>query len=225
MKENLHSYLHSFELLMFKPFYYSLHIYIKMNKFKYSNLTLGSQFQNYELEQIKNFRNKMYQEKNSYLIAKTQFEQNLEEEIDFRSYHSIVYNQNNQIVAVSRFTPYPFEITAILGKEKTLPFKNYLEISRLVCLEKHSGIGTRLLVKAGLYSIVQKKYDGFIAICRDENRSIFQKFGLKSIYQFNYSERGSNQYHFICADFFKISTSTFKYFKNKFSYKKIIPKN
>jgi len=182
-------------------------------------VTPGHALSQEKLDQIKAFRNEMYLEKQSYLIAQTEEDRRIEKDLDHRSYHAVVYNKKKEIIAVTRLTPYPFETTAILGEEKTRPFKRYLEISRLVCKNKKAGIGKRLLIKSGGFAIRSKLYDGFIAICRDENCTIFQKFGLKTIDTFKYKNRGDSNYHFICANFFKVSISTIRHFHTRFLYK------
>lgn len=210
--------LQIFELVILKPFYVVLELYIRADKYQYSDLLRGQSLSEEKLDQIRAFRHNLYQEKQAYLIPKNEIEIEAEKKMDGRSYHAVVYDKHEKIVAVARFTPYPFEVTEILGEEKTLPFSNYLEISRLICGPKKQGIGKRLLIKAGIFAIRSKKFDGFIAICRDENCTIFQKFGLKKIYDYLYEERGSVKYNFICADFLKVSTSTLMHFKTKLVY-------
>ncbi len=208
-----------FDMLILRPFYQLMDIYVRLIPYTFADVTPGLALSQEKLDQIEAFRNEMYQENQSYLISRTEEDRQIEKDLDSRSYPASVYNKKKEIIAVTRLTPYPFETTAILGEEKTRPFKRYLEISRLVCKDKKAGIGKRLLVKSGCFAIRSKRYDGFIAICRDENCTIFQKFGLKTIDTFKYKNRGDASYHFICANFFKVSTSTIRYFQTRFMYK------
>ncbi|MFY7991735.1 MAG: hypothetical protein ACOVP4_00455 [Bacteriovoracaceae bacterium] len=208
-----------FELFILKPFRFTMEFYVNSSRYKFAEIVQGGSLPVEKLTSIQHFRYEMYKRNQDYLIPKTEEEFKIEEDLDRRSYHAVVYDQNKEIIAATRLTPYPFETTSILGTNNTLPFKRYLEISRLICKKKNAGIGKRLLIKSGCFAIRSKKYDGFIAICRDENCSIFQKFGLKTIYQFNYSQRGSAKYNFICADFFKVSSSTFKHLQKKLIYR------
>ena len=208
-----------FDLLILRPFYKLMDIYVHMSPYKFADVLAGHTLSQEKLDEIEAFRNEMYQEKQNYLIAKDEESRNIEKELDRRSYHAIAYNKQKEIVAVTRLTPYPFELTTILGEGKTSPFKRYLEISRLVAKNKNSGIGRRLLIKSGCFAIRSKCYDGFIAICRDENYTVFQKFGLNKIETFKYEQRFDANYHFICANFLKVSTSTIKYFQTRLGHK------
>ncbi len=208
-----------FDMFILRPFYQLMDLYVRLTPYTFADVTPGYALSQEKLDQIEAFRNEMYLEKQSYLIAQTQEDRRIEKDLDRRSYHAIVYSKKKEIIAVTRLTPYPFETTAILGEEKTKSFKRYLEISRLVCRNKEAGIGKRLLIKSGCFAIRSKLYDGFIAICRDENCPIFKKFGLTEIETFKYKNRGDASYHFICANFFKVSTSTIRYFRTRFVYK------
>lgn len=215
----MHFFRFIFEVSILKPFYRIMELYVRLSPYEFADISIGHELPPEKLDQILRFRNEMHQEGQTYLIAQTREEKRIEQDLDKRSFHAVVYSKRGEIVAATRLTPYPFETTLILGEEKTKPFKRYLEISRLVCKRKKAGIGKRLLIHSGCFAIRRKKFEGFIAICRNENYSIFQKFGLTTLDSFSYPSRGNVAYHLICANFFNVSTSTLKHFQTKLIFR------
>ena len=212
-----------FPLLILKPFHKVLDLYFLY--FNFCTVVSGSELSQKELEKIELFRRQMYQLKHRYLIPSNKIEIEREREIDKRSYHLIVYGSNQEIVASVRMTPYPFEITSVLGESKTKDYDRYLEISRLICRNPKSGIGNKLLIRAGLFAIRNKNYDGLVAICKSEKINLFQSFGLKTIHRFKYECRGNTEYHFICSSFLNVSQATLKKLLGKLSIQRLFIKN
>lgn len=200
---------------MCTPFYSALKIYIRMDrKHYYEKVRHGSSLDQKEKNELFAFRVKCYEQKASYLVPKTVEEISKEKIYDENAYHAIVKDGRGQIVAASRFLPYPFEMCSIeLPDDLRLSqFSNYLEISRLVTNRPGKGIGKRLLIHAGIWAIEDTFYDGFLAICREQNLKLFSYFGLSKLANFHLEARRGSEYSLIKADFRLISKATFKFF-------------
>lgn len=197
------------------PFYSVLKMYIKMDRaHRYEKVKHGGSLNQDELNELFDFRLSCYKKKAQYLVPKTTEEISRERLYDANAYHSIVRNRKGEIVASSRFLPYPFEMCTIgLPSDLRLSqFSNYLEISRLVTNSPGKGIGKRLLIHAGIWAIRDTHYDGFLAICRETNLKLFSYFGLAKLANFNLEHRKGAEYSLIKADFRLISKATFKFF-------------
>jgi len=197
------------------PFYSVLKMYIKMDiAHSYEKVIHGAGLTQEELNELFDFRIGCYEKKAQYLVPKTSEEISRERLYDINAYHSIVRNRKGEIVASSRFLPYPFEMCTIgLPSDLRLSqFSNYLEISRLVTNCPGKGVGKRLLIHAGIWAICDTHYDGFLAICRETNLKLFSYFGLAKLANFNLEHRKGSEYSLIKADFRLISKATFKFF-------------
>lgn len=200
---------------MCSPFYSLLKMYIRIDRsHKYESVVHGSSLTTSERSELFNFRVNCYEKKAKYLVPTTAEAISKEKIYDENAYHSIVRDRNGDIVAASRFLPYPFEMCTIdLPSDLRLSqFSNYLEISRLVTSKPGKGIGKRLLIHAGIWAIQDTHYDGFLAICRETNLKLFSYFGLSKLANFNLEVRPGSEYSLIKADFRLISKATFKFF-------------
>jgi hypothetical protein len=206
------------ELFLFRPFRALLQLYIHSSPTRFEHIRQGSELSESAREEIIRFRESQYAGKQDYLIPGTPEARLEESSLDLRSYHGIARDRAGKIVAVARFTPYPFETTPLLGAALTHPFTRHLEISRVVCAQPQSGIGRRLLIQGGCFAIAQKKYAGFVAICKSSNLQIFEKFGLGTHGEHRIPGRPATPYHFISADFQRITTTTFYYTGRKFAH-------
>lgn len=201
--------------LVCSPFYSVLKMYIKMDKsHHYDSVIQGSSLSENERNELFNFRVSCNEEIASYLVPTTTEEITKERIYDENAYHVIVRDNNGQIVASSRFLPYPFEMCSIdLPRDLRLSqFTNYLEISSLVTNRPGKGIRKRLLIHAGIWAIEDTHYDGFLAICRNKNLKLFSYFGLAKLANINLEARTGAEYSLMKADFRLISKANFKFF-------------
>jgi hypothetical protein len=206
------------ELFLFGPFRALLQLYIHLSPTRFERIRQGSELSDAVREEIIRFRESQYAGKQDYLIPSTPEARMKETALDRRSYHGIVRDRSGRIVAVARFTPYPFETTHLLGEALTRPFQEHLEISRVVCAKRRSGIGRRLLLQGGCFAIASRKYRGFVAVCKSGNLGIFEKFGLGTHGVHRIPGRPDTPYHFISADFYRITTTTFTYTRRKLAH-------
>lgn len=201
--------------IVFLPFYSLMKLYIKIDfKHSYEKIIHGSSLSGKQIAEIYNFRIRCYENKSEHLIPTTEYEVNKELDFDKRAYHAIVRDKNGEIVAVSRYIPYHFEMCdlPIPKKVRLKTYSNYLEISRLVTSKPGIGIGKRILVHAGIWAILDSYYDGFLAIARHKNTEFFSHFGLAQLASFDIKTRPGSKYSLIKADFRLISKCTFKFF-------------
>lgn len=201
--------------IVFMPFYALLRLYIRLDlKHLYEPIVHGSTLSDEEIQSIYNFRISCYENKSQHLIPVDSTEISREIKFDRRAYHAIVRDKKGEIVAVSRYIPYQFEMCNLpIPKKIALgTYSNYLEISRLVTSKPGVGIGKRLLVHAGIWAILDSMYDGFLAISRHNNTEFFSHFGLAKLASFNIKTRPGSKYSLIKADFRLISKCTFKFF-------------
>lgn len=206
------------EYLAFRPFRALLQVYIHLGSTCFQSIKPGTELPEATLEEIVRFRESQYAGNQDYLIPDTQEARAQEKSLDLRSYHGIARDRTGQIIAVARFTPYPFETTRLLGPRLTAPFHGYLEISRLVCAKRRSGIGRRLLLQGGCFAIGTGRYRGFVAVCKSGNLGIFEKFGLGTHGQHRIPGRPASTYHFISADFQRITGTTLAYTSRKLAH-------
>ena len=172
-----------------------------------------------ELDEIYSFRNNCYRAGHGYLVPDSSTAKISEKSFDLNSFHARVFDKQGNLVGVTRMLPYPFEMSALELPEnlRLSQFKNYLEVSRLVCSKRGSGIGRRLILSAGLWSIRETTFDGFLAVCRKGNLGLFNKFGLSVVANFELMNRPGSQYCLIKADFRLITKCTLGYFSRKFN--------
>jgi hypothetical protein len=206
------------ELLAFRPFRAVLQLYIHFGPVRFQKIRLGSELSEATLNEISRFRKTQYQGSQPYLIPDSPEAVTEENHLDLRSYHGIARDRSGNIIAVARFTPYPFETTRLLGAELTNLFREHLEISRVVTSKRRSGIGRRLLIQGGCFAISTKRYRGFVAVCKSGNLAIFEKFGLGTHGRHLIPGRPASPYHFISADFFRITVTTFAYTGRKLAH-------
>jgi hypothetical protein len=213
---------------LFAPFYSVMKMYVKMDlAVQYEKVVNGKELSEEELQKIFEFRNECYKEKSPHLLPENEAEVKKEKIYDEYAYHAIARDNKGDIVAVSRFLPYPFEMCTIgLPSDLVLSqFTNYLEISRLVTSRPGKGIGKRLLIHAGVWAIEDTIYDGFLAIAREKNLKLFEYFGLSQLANFQLEARPGADYSLIKADFRLITKSTMKFFtinNNSFVKSKLI---
>ncbi len=202
------------------PFFWLLDRYVRFDKkHHYAPVIHGSALTRDELEDVFSFRNNCYKNGHGYLIPDTDTAKISEKLFDLNSFHGRVFDQQGNLVAVTRMLPYPFEMSALeLPPNLRLSqFKNYLEVSRLVCAKRGSGIGRRLILFIGLWSIRETTYDGFLAVCRRGNLGLFNHFGLSVVANFELMTRPGSQYSLIKADFRLITRCTLNYFSKRIS--------
>ncbi len=200
---------------MFSPFYSVMKMYVKMDfGVHYANIINGKSLTQEQRDEIFNFRNKCYEKRSPHLLAVTDAEIRKEKLYDEYAYHAVARTTAGEIIAVSRFLPYPFEMCTV-GLPSDLrisQFSNYLEISRLVTSRPGKGIGKRLLIHAGVWAIEDTFYDGFLAIAREKNLKLFSYFGLSQLACFRLEKRPGAKYSLIKADFRLITKSTMRFF-------------
>jgi hypothetical protein len=204
--------------LLCKTFYSLLLLYIRFDfKHKYTSVVHGGELSDDEREEIYLFRNSCYESKSQYLVPNNSLKEKTERNFDIHSFHSRVYDKKNQLVAVVRLLPYPFEMStfSLPVGVKMSQFSNYLEISRLVTSKPGQGIGKRLLMLVGIWAIKDTIYDGFLAVCRKTNLKLFSLFGLSKIANFIIEQRSGAEYSLIRADFRLITKATLKLFSQK----------
>lgn len=111
------------------PFYSVLKMYIKMDrKHYYEKVRHGSEFNQEELDELFHFRIACYEKKSQYLIPKTTEEISREKIYDTNASHSIVRNRKGEMVASSRFLPYPFEMCTISDCHQIFVYLNLITI-------------------------------------------------------------------------------------------------
>ena len=204
--------------LLAQPFYSLLMLYIHSDLMhSYKKVVHGKDLSNQEREDILNFRNDCYAKKQKYLVAENDIQTETEKNYDLHSYHSRVFDKENNLVAVVRLLPFPFELSAlgVPADVRLSQYSNYLEISRLVTNKPGLGIGKRLLIFAGIWAIRDTIYDGFLAVCRKKNLKLFSLFGLSRIANFGISHRPGAEYSLIKADFRLITKCTLQFFTRK----------
>lgn len=196
--------------ILFSPFYRVMNRYVSANKkWTFAQVKLGRELEASELEAIHEFRLSCYKEDAPYLIPSDESEFERERAFDLNSYHIVAKNEEGNIVGTLRLLKRPFEMEQLnLPENAKQGLDEYLEISRLVCSERKQGLGRRLLIMAGLWSIQQTTYRGFTAICKCHRLPMFRRFGLAPKASFPISERGGQTYHLIRADFSHISAVT-----------------
>ncbi len=200
--------------LLFKPFFILLDIYIKANKdWDFQRIKLGSELSEAELDNLHNYRLDCYRQDTPYLIPTTKEEFAAERAFDLNSYHIYTKDKQGNIIGSLRLLRRPFEMEKLkFSDDHKIGLDDYLEISRLVCSVRQKGLGRRLLIRAGLWSIERTNYKGFTAICKCHRLPMFKRFGLIPKTSFKIHERENQTYHLIKADFSEITLVTFKAF-------------
>tara|TARA_R110000868_G_scaffold407454_1_gene688909 strand:+ start:576 stop:1262 length:687 start_codon:yes stop_codon:yes gene_type:complete len=200
--------------LVFKPFYYLMDQYVRFNKdWTFEDVKLGSKLSKVELDALHTFRMNCYKNDAPYLIPQNDEELAQERAFDLNSFHIIAKDQSGAIIGSLRLLKRPFEMEKLsFSEEHKVGLDEYLEISRLVCSVRQKGLGRRLLIRAGTWSIQETTYRGFTAICKCHRLPMFKRFGLTPKASFSISERQDQTYHLIRADFSQISTVTLKAF-------------
>ena len=100
-----------------------------------------------------------------------------------RSCHFLLY-QHDQLVAVLRVTPAPFEWASLAQQHvsPTVALARHVEFSRLITLSKsHLPIPIDSLLAAAVEWAIERGYQGVTALCRAPQRRLFQRFGLTPI--------------------------------------------
>lgn len=196
---------------LFKPFYKTMHHYVSMNsRWDFPEIKLGHDLGQEELNKITEFRLSCYKTEAPYLVPKNEDESFRERQFDLNSYHIIARNKTGAIVGSLRLLKRPFELEELTSDDELKSSLNeYLEISRLVCSERRQGLGRRLLIRAGLWSIQQTSYRGFTAVCKCHRLPMFKRFGFSPKASFKLTQREGQTYHLIRADFSYISLVTF----------------
>ena len=200
--------------IIFKPFFYLLDKYIKSNRnWDFQRIKLGSELPTNELEALHAYRLSCYEKDSPYLIPKAQEELESEKAFDLNSFHIYAKDSEGNIIGSLRLLKRPFEMEKLsFSEEHKQGLDEYLEISRLVCSVRQKGLGRRLLIRAGIWSIVRTQYKGFTAICKCHRLPMFRRFGLIPKTSFKIQEREDQTYHLIRADFSEITMVTFKAF-------------
>lgn len=200
--------------ILFKPFFYLLDKYIKSNKgWIFPKIRLGSELAASELEALHAYRLSCYEKDSPYLIPQTEQELESEKTFDLNSFHIYAKDSKGNIIGSLRLLKRPFEMDKLsFSNEHKQDLNEYLEISRLVCSVRQKGLGRRLLIRAGIWSIEKTKFKGFTAICKCHRLPMFKRFGLIPKTSFKIQEREDQIYHLIKADFSQITMVTFKAF-------------
>ncbi len=200
--------------LAFKPFYFIMDQYVRFNKdWIFEEVKLGSELTSEQLQALHDFRMNCYKVDAPYLIPTNEEDLAAERAFDLNSYHIIAKDRSGAIIGSLRLLKRPFEMEKLtFSEEHKVGLDEYLEISRLVCSVRQKGLGRRLLIRAGTWSIQKTTYRGFTAICKCQRLPMFKRFGLTPKASFNISERQDQTYHLIRADFSQISTVTLKAF-------------
>lgn len=107
--------------------------------------------------------------------------------------------QNAQVVAALRITPYPFEINTAVDDayQVGVEYDQYIELSRLVVTAgADSRLVTLKLMAAACQHILNGKHAGIVAMCRFAQRRLFERVGLRAIHQtsIRLEKRNSGEY-------------------------------
>ncbi|WLH35733.1 hypothetical protein PSH79_00110 [Pseudomonas sp. FP2196] len=100
-----------------------------------------------------------------------------------RSTHFLLY-QHEQLVAVLRVTPSPFEWASLAHQHvsPTVVLSRHVEFSRLITLSRgHLAVPINSLLAAATEWAIRHGYQGVTALCRSPQRRLFQRFGLTPI--------------------------------------------
>lgn len=103
--------------------------------------------------------------------------------IPARSTHFLLY-QHDQLSAVLRVTPTPFEWVALAHRHvsPTVALSRHVEFSRLITLSQNPlPVPVNSLLAAATEWSIKRGYEGVIALCRSPQRRLFQRFGLTPI--------------------------------------------
>ena len=153
-----------------------------------------------ELEQIAAFRLEQYQRRLPYMLQELN-SQGLDG-FDARSLHIYLKDQQ-EILAVVRFSPRPFELeslysaTAIQKAINNKKLGKTVEISRLIVIDKegYKGLMPALMLYCSIYLLCCTKYRYYISYCKMSNAEKFRGFrALKANSAFHIQARGEHQY-------------------------------
>ncbi|WP_339538818.1 hypothetical protein [Pseudomonas sp. RA_15y_Pfl2_54] len=100
-----------------------------------------------------------------------------------RSTHFLLY-QHEQLVAVLRVTPSPFEWASLTQQHvaPTMVLSRHVEFSRLITLsQNHLPVPINCLLAAATEWAITRGHEGVVALCRSPQRRLFQRFGLTPI--------------------------------------------
>jgi hypothetical protein len=100
-----------------------------------------------------------------------------------RSTHFLLY-QRDQIVAVLRATPSPFEWASLAHQHvsPTVALARHVEFSRLIThSQQHRPVSINGLLATATEWAIDRGYQGITAMCRSPQRRLFQRFGLTPI--------------------------------------------
>ncbi|PKA70182.1 MULTISPECIES: hypothetical protein [Pseudomonas] len=103
--------------------------------------------------------------------------------IPARSTHFLLY-QCDQLVAVLRVTPSPFEWASLAQRHlsPTVALSRHVEFSRLIThSQNQQPVWVNGLLAAATEWAIQRGYRGVTALCRSPQRRLFQRFGLTPI--------------------------------------------
>lgn len=172
------------------------------------------------LAPIQKFRYEQYQQSSAYLNA--YFQESLERKLllDERGLHFYA-SYNGQVIASLRVTPPPFEMSGLSNelRDRVEELKDYVELGRLLVDDRFrsKGVGKKLLYASAIH-LVNQRYQGFIAICREHRRREFLRFGLvQNGPPFEIKTRPGSQYYLLSGNWDRFIRGVLRYYgKRKF---------
>ncbi|GEM_PF-5754008 len=153
-----------------------------------------------ELDRIGEFRVAQYQRRLPYMLSS--LDADGQDAFDQHSYHFYIQD-NQQILAVVRYTPAPFELEQLLDKDQFLAVltennqEKTLEISRLIAADTHHyrGLMPALLLYSSVYLSIVGGYRYYITYCRADRAAKFLSFRQTgNQQQFKIPSRGEQSY-------------------------------
>lgn len=153
-----------------------------------------------ELDRIGEFRVAQYQRRLPYMLSS--LDADGQDAFDQHSYHFYIQD-NQQILAVVRYTPAPFELEQLLDKDQFLAVltennqEKTLEISRLIAADIHHyrGLMPALLLYSSVYLSIVAGYRYYITYCRADRAGKFSSFRQTgNQQQFKIPSRGEQSY-------------------------------
>jgi len=168
---------------------------------RYIDSLKDSQFDIADVDEIGYFKQAVnIRLKKDYLLDEKHLENIGESDLAARSnLLSLVYR--NRLVATCRLTPPPFEISRIFpnGEAAIDEYSDYLEISRLICVQKN--MSANFLIHVGTIGI-SSGCKGFVGLCMRHHLKSFKRFGFKIIAgPLPVPDRKGNEYFVVVGNF------------------------
>lgn len=177
------------------------------------------------IQRLQDFRAAQYRESAAYLNSGEQDELEQRLGLDARSFHFFA-TSGFEVLGTVRVTRHPFELTELTEELRATSagFRRYLELSRLVVApgRRGAGVGKKLCYAAMIWAVTGN-YRGFIAICREQRRVEFQRFGLTPFENRTYviPQRHAGEYRFLWGDWRRITAGTARHYAKKRMAKRV----